>query len=345
MKRILIIRLSAIGDVVMASGLIPALRSVWPEAHVSWLAEPAGASLLRENPRLDQVVVWPRGEWSALWRGHRYLAWASQVRNLARVLKKQRFELVLDAQGLLKSAVWARATGAPRRIGIASREGSRRLMTEVLQPHREDPRISSEYRQLAEHLGAKPDAFQMDLPVSDETAATAGSLLADAGITGSYAVLAPFTTRPQKHWFEARWAALADRFQAELALPCVMLGGPEAQASAARIRHAAGDGLVDLTGRTSLPQSVAVIANAKLLVGVDTGLTHMGIARRIPTLAIFGSTRPYLETLTPATRVLYEPLICSPCRRRPTCAGTFTCMRVHTVESVAAAATRLLEAH
>ena len=343
MKRILIIRLSAIGDVVMASGLIPALRSLWPEARLAWLAEPAGASLLRENPRLDQVAVWPRGEWSELWRRHRYLAWGSRVRDFARTLKSQRFDLVLDAQGLFKSAIWARATGAPMRIGLASREGSHRLMTEVLQPRRDDPRIGSEYRQLAQHLGAEPEAFQMDLPVSEQTDTTAQALLTDTGVTTPYAALAPFTTRPQKHWFEARWAALADRLEAELGLQCVMLGGAESRASAGRIHQAAGGGLVDLAGRTSLPQSVAVIARAKLLVGVDTGLTHMGIARRVPTLALFGSTRPYLNTSTPAAQVLYEPLICSPCRRRPTCAGTFTCMRLHTVDSVAAAAARLLE--
>ena len=342
MKRVLIIRLSAIGDVVMASGLIPALRSLWPEAQLSWLAEPAGASLLKDNPRLDRVLVWPRGDWAKLWRARRYRAWASAVWTFAAELRAERFDLAIDAQGLLKSALWARVAGAPRRIGLASREGSQRLVTEVLEPRRDDPRIGSEYRQLAEHLGAAPATFRMDLPVSAETAASTRALLDQAGVHGPYAALAPFTTRPQKHWIEERWAPLAQRLATELGHASVMLGGPESRPSAATIAEAAGDAVIDLVGRTSLPQSVAVIAGARVLIGVDTGLTHMGIARQVPTLALFGSTCPYLDTLSGNARVLYQPLICSPCRRHPTCAGTFTCMRLHTVDTVATAAAALV---
>ena len=68
MRRILIVRLSAIGDVVMASGLIPALRALHPDAHLAWLVEPAAAPLLAHNPRLDELIIWPRAEWQALWR-------------------------------------------------------------------------------------------------------------------------------------------------------------------------------------------------------------------------------------------------------------------------------------
>jgi heptosyltransferase-1 len=343
LKRILIIRLSAIGDVVMASGLIPALQSLWPDSRLSWLAEPAGASLLRENPHLDQVLVWPRAEWASLWRQRHYRHWGRRVSEFMGSLRAQRFDLAIDAQGLLKSALWARASGAARRIGIGSREGSGRLMTEVLEPRRDDPRIGSEYRQLAEHLGAATERFRMDLPVSNETVASTRALLTDVGLEGPYIAFAPFTTRPQKHWFEDRWSALALRLAAELGLPGLMLGGPESREAGARISAAAEGRLTDLVGRTTLPQSVAVIAGSQLLIGVDTGLTHMGIARGVPTLALFGSTRPYLETPYAGAQVLYEPLICSPCRRHPTCAGTFTCMRLHTVEKVATAATALLE--
>lgn len=73
-RRILIVRLSAIGDVVMASGLLPALRARYPDAYIAWLAEPAVRELLADNPRLDEVIVWPRGEWRRLWRERRYRA-------------------------------------------------------------------------------------------------------------------------------------------------------------------------------------------------------------------------------------------------------------------------------
>jgi heptosyltransferase-1 len=73
-QRVLIIRLSAIGDVVMASGLIPALREISPQACIAWLVEPAAAPLLRHNPRLDEVIVLPRDEWHSLWRARRPVA-------------------------------------------------------------------------------------------------------------------------------------------------------------------------------------------------------------------------------------------------------------------------------
>jgi heptosyltransferase-1 len=80
-----------------------------------------------------------------------------------------------------------------------------------------------------------------------------------------------------------------------------------------------------------------------VLVGVDTGLTHMGTALGVPTVALFGSTRPYLHTDSPATRVVYEPLWCSPCRRNPVCGGEFSCMRLHRPRGVMAAIEQVLE--
>ncbi|EWS54576.1 glycosyltransferase family 9 protein [Methylibium sp. T29] len=99
MKRILIVRLSAIGDVVMASGLIPALRALHPEARIAWLVEPAAAPLLAHNPRLDEVIVWPRAEWQQLWRARRYAELWRRFCAFRRALRAQRFDLALDTQG------------------------------------------------------------------------------------------------------------------------------------------------------------------------------------------------------------------------------------------------------
>jgi heptosyltransferase-1 len=181
----------------------------------------------------------------------------------------------------------------------------------------------------------------MDLVLGEASRAAARSLRETAGLGGPYAVIAPFTTRPQKHWFEARWRELAARLQAELGLAVAMLGGPGDRAAAERI--AAGGTIHDFAGRAPLAVSAALIREARLLVGVDTGLTHMGIALEVPTVALFGATRPYLDPATPRAKVLYHPLECSPCRRRPTCGGAFTCMTLHRVDEVLATARGLLE--
>jgi heptosyltransferase-1 len=340
--RILVIRLSAIGDVIMASGLIPALHEAFPNARIDWLTEEANADLLRHNPRLDRLHLLSRWRWRDLRRAGRYRQFLREAFEVIRALRAERYDLVLDLQGLLKSGVWAALSGGGRRIGLGSREGSGLLMTEVLDRHVVSPKIGKEYRKLAEFLGAPPEAFELDIAVSDEDRAAAAELLRTASVVGNYAVIAPFTTRPQKHWFDERWAELAAGLAAGWNWPVVMLGGPGDRERAEAICALSGDGLVNLAGRTRLGQCAAVIERAKLLVGVDTGLTHLGIALRTPTLALFGSTRPYLDTGRPNARVLYEALDCSPCRRRPTCGGSFDCMRRHTAASVLGAVAELV---
>jgi heptosyltransferase I len=341
-RRILIVRLSAIGDVVMASGLIPALHARWPGAQISWLAEPATVPLLRHNPRLHEVIVWPRATWQGLWAERRWLALARAVRVFRAELRERRFDLVLDAQGLLKSGLLAWLSAAPRRVGLLSREGSQWLMHERIDARPgDDPRMSHEYRDLADALGAPAGSFRLDLAVGDVPRQAAAKALLHAGVDGPFAVLAPFTTRPQKHWFEERWAALAPALRADGLTP-VLLGGPSDADAAARIAGAT-PGLVNLVGQLKLDETVAAIAASALLVGVDTGLTHMGTALGVPTVGLFGSTRPYLDAGTPRTAILYEPLACSPCRRHPTCGGAFHCMRHWTVQMVLAQARRQLQ--
>lgn len=324
-KRILIVRLSAIGDIVMASGLIPALKKRFPNAQISWLAEPATASLLKETPELHDVIVWQRADWQALFKAKRYWTLLKAVLAFRRTLKSKEFDLVLDAQGLLKSGLLARFSGAKQRIGLGSKEGSQHLMTEVL-PKQDDPMISSEYRALARHLGAAESDFVMHLPASDHTQQTARQKLQAVIGEQPYIVFCPYTTRPQKHWFNSHWQQLALQLAQHTPWPCVVLGGSDDQTSATTL-CAGQPNLHSLAGQTNLLQTSEVIRHAKLLIGVDTGITHMGIAHRVPTLALFGSTRPYLQTPNHNAEVLYLNKPCSPCKRRPSCDGRFDCLR------------------
>jgi len=92
--------------------------------------------------------------------------------------------------------------------------------------------------------------------------------------------------------------------------------------------------LINLAGKTSLLEAIAIIDSSTAVIGVDTGLTHIGIAKDKPTVALFGSTRPYLNPDSDKARVIYEDMSCAPCRRNPTCNGQFTCMRNLTAEKV-----------
>ncbi len=200
-------------------------------------------------------------------------------------------------------------------------------MTEVIPRGGDIHRIGSEYQFLAQHLGADAGDFLPTLHVAPAADASVQAKLAAHGLeTGRYAVFAPFTTRPQKHWFEDAWQALAPQLIAATGLTPVILGGPADAETAARIA-AADPRIVNLAGQTRLPEAVAVIARSALVIGVDTGLTHMGTALAKPTVAIFGSTCPYIDTGRPTGSVIWLGLECSPCKRRPTCGGKFTCLR------------------
>lgn len=341
-RSILIIRLSAIGDIIMASGVIPCLRAAFPAAHIAWLTEAGNEALLEGNPRLDQVLLWPRRRWRDLLKQRRYRTWWREFRALQADLERPGFDWVLDLQGLLKSAVWAWLAGGHRRIGLGSKEGSQWLMTEVVSRHIASPLISKEYRRLMEVLGAAPERFALDIALSQAAEEKAAQLLAHAGVAGPFAVFCPFTTRPQKHWLDQRWADLAQRLCAATGLVPILVGGPGDGARAAAIVAGSAGAALSLCGSTRLDECAALIRRAALVIGVDTGMTHMGIAMGRPTLMLLGSTDPYFETGTPYGRVLHHPLPCFPCYRRPTCEGRYDCMRLHTVDQVLATALELL---
>jgi heptosyltransferase-1 len=194
-------------------------------------------------------------------------------------------------------------------------------------------------------LGANEADFQLDLAVGEAPLINARAALEEQlqqQPSSPLVALCPFTTRPQKHWLESRWSELANILY-DRGMQPVLLGGPADSEAAARIT-ANSPKLVNLAGKLKLDESVALISECQQLIGVDTGLTHMGTALHIPTVALFGSTRPYLTSGTPTTHVMYDAPSCSPCHRHPTCEGRFDCMTQLTVEAVLSH-TQLLNKH
>lgn len=343
-QSILIIRPSAMGDIIMASPMLATLRRAYPQARITWLVEPGLADLLRHNADLDELILWPKGEWNRLAREKNYLELLHRVVALRRELRSHRFDLAIDAVGLIKSRFLLWLSGARKTIGFLSKEPGAFLLDRKVSKEKDDPAMSSEYRQMIVALGLDPGLFVPQIVVAPEDRAIARQLLGRLGVTGDYLVFAPFTTRPQKHWFDERWALLAGELVDRFNKPVIILGGPGDATRGEEIARQSGRAQVYcLCGRTTLGQSAAIIESAALLIGVDTGVTHMGTAFSVPTLALFGATCPYQTTASSRTRVLYDAPTCSPCRRKPTCHGQFDCMRALTVEKIVAVATTLLE--
>ncbi|MEN8212732.1 MAG: glycosyltransferase family 9 protein [Pseudomonadota bacterium] len=339
-EQILIIRLSAIGDIVMASCLAQGIRQQHPDAKISWLAQSGYEGLLQENPYVDEVIVWPRKAWQSLWRERKFIVLFREVRQFVKELRQRGFTLAIDAQGLMKSGLFTILSGAKTRIGLDSREGSAALMTRVYHsPQSSD--MGSEYRFLLEKIGPETYGARMGVAVSGDDRSASSTLLQQQGIVRPFVVFCPFSTREQKNWTTEHWQQLAEAVDERLVCDCVILGSP-ADTDTARTMTTP-ENLFDLTGKTTLRQAAALIGQAKALVGVDTGLTHIGVVSEVPTVALFGSTCPYLRTESPVARVIYHDLPCAPCRRRPVCDGAFTCMHEISASEVMTQLQRVLK--
>jgi heptosyltransferase-1 len=342
---VLLVRLSARGDIVFSSPMVRAFRRTFPKARISWLAEAHTKNLIEHHPELDEIIVWDRGSWKKLLKERKFLTLFREARAFVGELRSRNFDLAVDMQGLLRSGLMTFLSGARTRIGLRPKEGSHLFMTAVVDKDRDKgdrAKVSSEYLYLAQELGLDTSEFQMEVPLSASDRAFATEWIQENQLQGGYTVAIPFTTRPQKHWFEDRWARLLDGVKEELGLPTVILGGPGDVDALDRIQRLSESKPLSLVGVTSLTQAASIIEGASLVLGVDTGLTHMGLAFDRPTVTIFGSNIPYTEPPTDRGKVLVHWLDCSPCKGNPTCDGDFTCLKLIHAEDVMAAAREVM---
>jgi heptosyltransferase-1 len=342
-RKILLIKLSSIGDVVLATPVIRVLREAYPDSHIAWLVEEKSADVVTDNPLLDEVIVWQKAQWKELLGTGRLITLWGKASSFIRGLRARRFDLALDLQGLLKSAVLAYLSGAKERVGLGSREGSHVFMTRVISWKGDMSIVGSQYMEFVQSLGLEPGRFRPEVYVGEEEEAFVADLRRDSGVTGGYAVICPFASKPQKNWLEERWGEVSGRLTAGYGMPVVILGGKGDMDSAGRMESLSRGGTVNLAGRTTVKQAAAVIKHSCLLIGVDTGLTHMGIAFDVPTIALFGSTCGYAEVREKNVVAIYKKMECSPCRRNPTCDGDLRCMKAITGEDVLGAVSGLLD--
>ena len=320
-KRILIVKPSALGDVVGSLPVAGLLKQRWPNARVAWLVARPFASLLETHPHVDEVVLFDR-----LRDGNR-LDQLRATRRLVGELRRGDFDLVIDLQGLFRSGWLTWRSGARRRVGFAyAREGASRFYTDRV-PARGDGRNATErYLDVAEHLGCGRDATAdiVTTPVDD---AAADALLAP--LDGApFALLLPGTNWSTKRWPAASFAALARRLESG-GLRVAVGGADDAKAAAAII------GGLDLAGRTSVRELAVVMRRASLVVANDSGPMHLAAALNRPLVALFGPTDPYRTGpwRSPGSVVRLD-VACSPCLSR-SCVHQ-TCLTGLSVDAVAA---------
>lgn len=291
-RRVAIIKPSALGDVVMSLPVLNAARQAWPNAHISWVINKGLVGLLEHHPAIDELITFDRkGFGAGIGGAARFAGWLWSLR-------RHHFDLVIDLQGLLRSGLMARATGAKYRVGLAeSREGSTRFYTHkiiTLNESDADTHAVQRLMKVASDLGVsrpheKPNFFW---PRTLRTQAWARGALENLPRPWvGYTLGARWQT---KRWPVENFVKLAESVSSEFGGSIILIGGPEdsllAQKFFAESRGRSNQ-ILNLAGKTSLPELQAICGEIDLLISNDTGPLHVSAALGTPTVGIFTCTR------------------------------------------------------
>ena len=281
--RILIVRLTAMGDVIHGLPVASALRAHFPNATLAWAVEGRAADIIEEHPHLDAVVKLPR-HW---WRSQR------TIRGIRRQLRDMQFDISVDLQCLTKSALVAWLSGAPRRLGVAGSNG--RELSKWFNNELTDVRAShvvQHYLQILQPLGIDSPDVEFRLPEREDERQFAQESLARLSLAGTtFAVLNPGAGWPSKLWPAERYGQVARHLYLEHGIRslCVWCGFDERRLAEQIV--AASDGMATLSPSTTMMQLAAILRHASLFVGSDTGPMHLAVAVGTPTISLHGPSR------------------------------------------------------
>jgi heptosyltransferase I len=349
--RILLIKPSAVGDVVHTLPVLVKLRARYPEARIDWLITPENADLVRHHPDVSRVIPFERKEYGRFGRD-----WAATMApfRLLSTVRRARYDLVIDLHGQFRSAVVTLATGAPVRIGFdrprrrpetevarrsadipgqhgwrGAREGAwiaytHRILIPTLDVHAVD-----RYLWLAPMLGLddRPPDFRIHLP-AEEIRATEDLLRSDGPGGRPLAVLVPGTIWETKHWHPESFAQVGRHLIASGF--SVAIAGTSRDRIRSRTIVEACPGARDLTGRTSVAGLVALIRRAAICVTNDSGSMHVAVAVGTPVVSVFGPTNPvWIGPYGRPHAVVRADVSCSPCylKKLHDCTKGHRCMR------------------
>jgi lipopolysaccharide heptosyltransferase I len=335
-ERILLIKPSAMGDVIHTIPVLAKLRARYPAARIDWLLTPAIAEWIRHHAALSGVVPFARRDFSRLWR-----SWsaAAQLSRLVNTLRRTRYDLVIDLHGQFRSALLCLATGAATRIGfdrprLQARKSSRALPAAAYHhgwtgaregawlaythripiPHL-DVHAVDRYLWLSELLNLPKGPPNFRMPVPGIAQERVGTLLGRHGVREPIAVIVPGTIWETKHWLTEGFAKVAQHLHATDR--AVVLAGSAKEQARCEAVAAACPGAVSLAGQTTLSELAALVARAAVCVTNDSGSMHLSVALNRPVVSIFGPTDPlWIGPYGRPHAVVHADVPCAPCYLR-----------------------------
>lgn len=282
-ERILLVRLSAIGDAILTLPMLCALRRRFPKAYIAWVAEPGPAKIIGGHEALDELIVVRKG-----WMRH-----PSQVWQLRRQLRRLCFDLALDSQGLTKSSVVAWLSGAPRRIGFTKPWG--RELSPWLNNDLQTPRVAHVVDRLLgmlEPLGIVNPKAEFNIPGNSQAEESIADMLVQQQVGSPLVVINVGAGWFSRVWPPERFGAVAKHLAARHQISSLVVWAGEQELEWAREIERSSEGAARLAPPTSLGELTALLRRANLYLGSDTGPMHLAAAVGTRCVGLFGSTRP-----------------------------------------------------
>nr|MBP7322720.1 glycosyltransferase family 9 protein [Deltaproteobacteria bacterium] len=337
-KKILIIRLGAVGDVIRTLPALQALRSNLPHAYLAWAVEDRAASLLLNHPDLDEVFVIPRQKWQ---REPLSLSTYRSASDLLRKIRRARFDYALDFHGLLKSGLITLLSGSAHRYGFSRafcKEGNH-LFTNYHQmlPEYKINRVERNLF-LVKALGLNIDDHTPTIPISSEDQMVANAIMSTSGRDGSRLKIlihpgsSPQT--PYKRWHWRRYAHLADGIIQRYGATVFFTGAQDEFDTVRQITGQMTESQYVICHTSTLTQLSALIKRCSLYIGNDTAPMHLAAFVGIPVIALFGPTDPTENAPYARNRsvVIRKDVSCNPCRNRR--CNDLRCMDAISVDDV-----------
>jgi 3-deoxy-D-manno-octulosonic-acid transferase/heptosyltransferase-1 len=362
---ILIVKLSAIGDVIHTLPSLSALRSCFPGANITWVVEEAASDILLDHPDLNRIIVSGRKRWLKEFRHGRICTPFREMRSFFGDLRDRRYDLVIDFHGLLKSALIVLISGGKRKLGYESLQELSGLFYNEKIPEEMGKHAVERYLDFVRHVAKgkgqacipKIPTFTVAIGEREElhvaellkeasailTTSTKDDWMIDSGGMkkggGRFVAVNPVALWETKLWEDEKIAELCDRIREELRIGVVFTGKESAPLE--RICSKMKTRAVNLGGRTTLRELACLYRHAALLVTTDSGPMHLAAAVNTPVVSLFGPTDP-LRTgpYGPGHRVIRKDLSCMPCFRKR--CETKRCMREISVDEVFAYVRELL---
>ncbi len=318
-EKILVIRLSAIGDAVRTTPAVHAIRQRFSDSVIHWLVEDRCADILDGFADVDELKLVPR----KIWKKMGFLKRISSFYKFVRELRNEKYDMVVDFHGILKSGLYARLSGCSRRVGYGPEIAKEwnTLFTNEKIPGVSGP-LSRYDRNFLMPLYFNPDALEQNpgLPVSADDKQTAQAFLSKYGIgLQSAAFLYPGTS-PRgryKRWAPENYAQLSDMIQLTLQMPVLVGWGPGEEEIVDRLVETASEAPVILPA-TTMKELTAFIAVSRVFIGSDTGPMHIASLMGTPVVTIFGPSDPIVNEPARFTpfKIVTASVDCSPCRNK-----------------------------